>query len=79
MTLEPDTVTDPAPTAPAAHALELRKTYGTGQATVHALAGINVTFERGRFSAVSPSKLWPMPLNDPDVSLNTVREEPRTP
>ena len=44
----------PAPraTSPAAHAVELRKTYGTGQATVHALAGIDVTFERGRFTAV---------------------------
>jgi putative ABC transport system ATP-binding protein len=30
----------------------LRKTYGTGEAVVHALAGINVTFERGRFTAV---------------------------
>ncbi len=38
--------------SPAAHAVELRKTYGTGQATVHALAGIDVTFERGRFTAV---------------------------
>ena len=37
---------------PAAHAVDLRKTYGTGQATVHALAGIDVTFERGRFTAV---------------------------
>jgi putative ABC transport system ATP-binding protein len=51
------TLTDPATTAPrpassAAHAVELRKTYGTGQATVHALAGIDVTFERGRFTAV---------------------------
>jgi putative ABC transport system ATP-binding protein len=44
----------PAPrsAAPAAHAVELRKTYGTGQATVHALAGVTVTFERGRFTAV---------------------------
>ena len=38
--------------SPAAHAVDLRKTYGTGQATVHALAGIDVTFERGRFTAV---------------------------
>ncbi|HTU36402.1 MAG TPA: ABC transporter ATP-binding protein [Acidimicrobiales bacterium] len=36
----------------AAHAVELRKTYGSGQATVHALAGVTVTFERGRFTAV---------------------------
>jgi len=39
-------------TAPAAHAVDLRKTYGTGQAAVHALAGVSVTFERGRFTAV---------------------------
>src|SRR5256714_5863433 len=38
--------------SPAAHAVDLCKTYGTGQAAVHALAGINVTFERGRFTAV---------------------------
>jgi putative ABC transport system ATP-binding protein len=38
--------------APAAHAVGLRKTYGTGQATVHALAGIDITFERGRYTAV---------------------------
>jgi len=37
---------------PAAHAVDLRKTYGTGQATVNALAGIDVTFERARFTAV---------------------------
>jgi putative ABC transport system ATP-binding protein len=38
--------------SPAARAVDLRKTYGTGQATVHALAGIDVTFERGRYTAV---------------------------
>ena len=41
-----------AQTAPAAQAVDLRKTYGVGQAAVHALAGISVTFERGRFTAV---------------------------
>jgi putative ABC transport system ATP-binding protein len=46
--------TDPPPPrrAPAARAQDLRKTYGSGQAAVHALAGIDVTFERGRFTAV---------------------------
>ncbi len=39
-------------TAPAAQAVDLRKTYGTGHASVHALAGINVSFEQGRFTAV---------------------------
>lgn len=38
--------------SPAAHALDLHKTYGTGQATVHALDGVNVAFEQGRFTAV---------------------------
>jgi len=38
--------------APAAQAVDLRKTYGSGQATVNALAGIDVAFERGRFTAV---------------------------
>ncbi len=40
------------PDSAAAHAVDLRKTYGSGAATVHALAGISVSFERGRFTAV---------------------------
>ncbi len=42
----------PRPDGAAARAVDLHKTYGTGQATVHALAGITVSFERGRFTAV---------------------------
>jgi putative ABC transport system ATP-binding protein len=42
----------PRASAPAAHAVDLCKTYGTGQATVHALDGVDVTFESGRFTAV---------------------------
>ncbi len=38
--------------SPAAQAFDLRKTYGTGQAVVSALDGVNVTFERGWFTAV---------------------------
>jgi putative ABC transport system ATP-binding protein len=45
-------LTQDAPPSAAAHAVDLRKTYGTGQATVHALDGVDVTFERGRFTAV---------------------------
>jgi putative ABC transport system ATP-binding protein len=37
---------------PAARAIDLRKTYGTGQATVQALDGVDVTFEHSRFTAV---------------------------
>src|ERR1035437_3460562 len=39
-------------TAPAAHSVNLGKTYGTGQAAVQALAGVTVAFPRGRFTAV---------------------------
>ena len=38
--------------APAAQAIDLVKTYGTGPTEVRALAGIDVTFQRGRFTAV---------------------------
>src|SRR5271156_6240300 len=40
------------PTLPAARAIDLVKTYGKGDAIVRALDGINVEFERGRFTAV---------------------------
>ncbi len=43
---------EPAPPPPAARAVGLVKTYGTGDAVVHALAGVDVEFERGRFTAV---------------------------
>jgi putative ABC transport system ATP-binding protein len=38
--------------SPAAHAIDLVKTYGTGDAVVHALSGVTVEFARGRFTAV---------------------------
>jgi putative ABC transport system ATP-binding protein len=52
MTLKDTESANGTQTAPAAHSVDLRKTYGVGQAAVHALAGVNVTFERGRFTAV---------------------------
>ena len=55
----PMTITDhastgaPTPTGPpAARAIDLVKTYGKGEAIVHALAGVNVEFNRGEFTAV---------------------------
>ncbi len=39
-------------TAQAAEAVNLQKTYGTGQAAVRALADVSVAFERARFTAV---------------------------
>jgi len=38
--------------APAAQAVQLCKTYGSGQTAVQALAEVSVSFERGRFTAV---------------------------
>ena len=52
MVLKSETSIDGVQAVPAAHSVDLRKTYGVGQAAVHALAGINVTIERGRFTAV---------------------------
>jgi putative ABC transport system ATP-binding protein len=43
---------DDAPASPAAQAVDLGKTYGTGGAAVAALAGVSVSFERGRFTSV---------------------------
>ena len=44
--------TDDLQTSPAAQAVALRKTYGNGPAAVDALDGVDVTFERGWFTAV---------------------------
>src|ERR1035438_8668552 len=43
---------DQRSSTPAAHAVDLTKTYGTGDAVVRALDGVTVEFERGRFAAV---------------------------
>jgi putative ABC transport system ATP-binding protein len=43
---------DPRPASPAARAVDLGKIYGKGDAAVHALNGVSVEFERGRFTAV---------------------------
>ncbi|MCW2680294.1 MAG: transporter ATP-binding protein [Frankiales bacterium] len=39
-------------TGPAARSLELAKTYGSGDTTVHALAGVTVAFDTGAFTAI---------------------------
>ncbi|MGO9957368.1 MAG: ABC transporter ATP-binding protein [Solirubrobacteraceae bacterium] len=43
---------DDGPPSPAARAVDLTKTYGRGDAIVRALDGVNLEFERGRFTAV---------------------------
>jgi putative ABC transport system ATP-binding protein len=52
MALSTEKSTEDVQAPPAAHAVDLRKTYGTGHAEVHALAGIDLVFERGRFTTV---------------------------
>jgi len=52
MTRPSETPSDGAEVASAAQAVELRKSYGTGQAAVEALAGVSVSFGRGAFTAV---------------------------
>lgn len=52
MKLAPVESTERQQGAPAAQAVGLSKTYGTGPAQVRALADVNVTFERGQFTAV---------------------------
>jgi putative ABC transport system ATP-binding protein len=46
------TLTSERSTSPAARAIDLVKTYGSGEVAVRALDGITVEFERGRFTAV---------------------------
>jgi putative ABC transport system ATP-binding protein len=48
---EQDMIGTEAP-PPAAHAIDLVKTYGTGDAVVRALSGVTVEFARGAFTAV---------------------------
>jgi putative ABC transport system ATP-binding protein len=51
--LTPPTATGSVlPIAAAASATDAFKTYGRGGAEVHALAGVTVSFERGRFTAI---------------------------
>ena len=52
MTLTPGIATEGREVPPAAQAIDLRKTYGSGQTAVQALDGVNVTFGHGQFTAV---------------------------
>jgi putative ABC transport system ATP-binding protein len=45
-------MSDGAGRPPAARAVELTKTYGSGEVAVRALDGVSLEFERGRFTAV---------------------------
>jgi putative ABC transport system ATP-binding protein len=43
---------DPGSMTPAARAVDVTKSYGTGDGVVRAVDGVNLEFERGRFTAV---------------------------
>jgi putative ABC transport system ATP-binding protein len=47
-----ETTTPTSGTGAAVRAIDLRRTFGSGDATVEALRGIDVTFPRGQFAAV---------------------------
>ncbi len=54
---EPTPTADPAAFSAASHstaieAIDLTKTYGRGDNAVHALRGVNVSFEQGKFTAI---------------------------
>jgi putative ABC transport system ATP-binding protein len=46
------TTASPSPLTVAAGAVDARKTYGTGDAVVHALDGVTIQFEPARFTAI---------------------------
>lgn len=52
MTTHESTPPTSAPAAPIVRAQGLRKTYGTGETAVHALDGVDVAFEQGKFTAI---------------------------
>ena len=45
----------------AIQAVDLVKNYGTGSNMVHALRGVNVSFERGKFTAIMGPSTPPLP------------------
>ncbi len=47
-----DTLTPPSGVVAAAGAIDARKTYGIGDNAVHALDGVDIRFEPGRFTAI---------------------------
>ena len=74
---EPITTTSvPAPrsaTRAAVRAVDVRKTYGAGEAAVHALAGVSVEFLAGEFTAVmGPSGSGKSTLMHVSAGLDTV-------
>ena len=74
MTTTTDTSVKPAVTAQ-----NLSKTYGTGEATVHALNNVNIDFEYGKFTAImGPSGSGKSTLMQTLATLDTPDRNPET-
>lgn len=64
---------------PAVTAQNLSKTYGTGEATVHALNNVTVSFEQGKFTAImGPSGSGKSTLMQTLATLDTPDVNPKT-
>ena len=64
---------------PAVTAQNLSKTYGTGEATVHALNNVTVSFEQGKFTAImGPSGSGKSTLMQTLATLDTPDRNPET-
>lgn len=73
MTTESSSNTSPAPSAPAVTARGLKKTFGAGDTTVHALDNVTVNFPAGEFTAImGPSGSGKSTLMHSLAGLDTV-------
>ncbi|MBF1647765.1 MAG: ATP-binding cassette domain-containing protein, partial [Rothia dentocariosa] len=68
-----------AAAAPAVATRNLFKTYGRGEATVHALNNVTIDFERGKFTAImGPSGSGKSTLMQTLATLDTPDRNPET-
>ena len=74
-----ETTTPTSSTGAAVRAIDLRRTFGMGDASVEALRGIDVTFPRGQFAAVmGPSCSGKSSGSRPDSLSYSASVRPRT-
>ena len=78
-TIEGMSTTTIAAAAPAVATRNLFKTYGRGEATVHALNNVTIDFERGKFTAImGPSGSGKSTLMQTLATLDTPDRNPET-
>ena len=79
VTIEGMSTTTIAAAAPAVATRNLFKTYGRGEATVHALNNVTIDFERGKFTAImGPSGSGKSTLMQTLATLDTPDRNPET-